>query len=221
MNVDVHCHLLPGVDDGSQKMTESLKVLEQMKAKGAQRVYLTPHLYSPDSPTHIAQIKEAWREHSRALNSREIQVLLGSEVFLRPEVLTSEVIPLGESNLLLIELATRSKPPYLFEAVEALQVRGFKIVLAHVERYRFFFKKKFPLISSPELDPDVLRLKNMGVLFQVNWDSVKRTSPETRILLKSRLVDLLGSDKHHSKDGRGVIDFGAHESDSFYNDYYL
>jgi len=219
MNIDLHTHLLPGVDDGSPDVEESLKILERMKAGGAERVYLTPHLYSPRTPTDIGAIKESWRKHSASLNSSGVEVLLGSEVFLRPEALTGEVIPMGEADVLLVELPTDARPHYLVEAIEVLQKRGFRVVLAHVERYGFLFKKGLLPFSRSKLENEVYRLKDMGVLFQVNWDSLK--DGRTGLLLQKRMVETIGSDKHHNSDGRGVIDFSSESVSQFINDYYL
>ncbi|HPD37535.1 MAG TPA: capsular biosynthesis protein [Mesotoga infera] len=219
MNIDLHTHLLPGVDDGSSDVEESLKILERMKSGGVERVYLTPHLYSPRTPTDIVAIKESWGKHSGSLNSSGVEVLLGSEIFLRPEVLTGEIISMGETNVLLVELPTDARPHYLVEAIETLQKRGFKIILAHVERYGFLFKKSLLPFSRSKLEDEVFRLKDMGVLFQVNWDSLKDW--RTVLLLEKRMVETIGSDKHHNSDGRGVIDFSSELASRFINDYYL
>ena len=220
MNIDCHCHLLPGVDDGCQKLEESLEILEAMKSKGAERVYLTPHLFCPRSPTDIAEIRNSWEENSSHLNSAGVEVLIGSEVFLSPRALSEETIPLGGTDLLLIELPTDARPPYLFEAISILQERGYRVIIAHIERYRYFFKRGIFPFSRSRIDDDLFRLKDVGVLFQINWDSLNGDG-QFEDLFRNRMIEFVGSDKHYPRDNREIIDFSKDSYNLFMNDYYL
>ncbi|MDI9369045.1 MAG: capsular biosynthesis protein [Thermotogaceae bacterium] len=220
MNIDSHCHLLPAVDDGVESIQESITLLEEMKVKGVERLYLTPHFLSPRSPTSTSEIMKRWNEFESELNGHSVEVLLGSEIFLRPEVLERNLISMGESDIILVELPTQQKPHYLFEVIEKLQAKGFRVLLAHVERYDYFFKKSGFLFGKTKLTGDISRLRDMGVLFQVNWNSLDR-DPKAKALIEERTADVTGSDKHRINDGRLLIDFSDDRYELFLNDYYL
>jgi len=220
LNIDSHCHLLPAVDDGVESIQESITLLEEMRLKGVERLYLTPHFLSPKSPTNISEIMKRWNEFRSELNSHSVEVLLGSEVFLRPEVLECDLVSMGESNVILVELPTQQKPHYLFEVIENLQMKGFRVLLAHVERYEYFFKKSGFLLGKTKLTGDISRLRDMGVLFQVNWNSLDR-DPKAKALIEEKIADVTGSDKHKIGDGRLLIDFNDGRYGFFLNDYYL
>lgn len=220
MNIDSHCHLLPGVDDGVDSIEESLALLEEMKLKGLQRLYLTPHLFSPMSPSDPERIVKRWNEYHFELNSHSVEVLLGSEIFFRPEILDADLITMGGSDTVLLELPTQRRPHYLFEVIEKLQVKGLRIILAHVERYEYLFRKSGLFFGKQELTDDILRLRDMGVLFQVNWNSLDK-NPKTRVLINEGIAEIIGSDKHKSGDNRLLIDFHDDRYRLFLNDYYL
>jgi len=220
LNIDSHCHLLPAVDDGVESIQESIALLKEMKAKGVERLYLTPHFLSPRSQTDTSEIMKRWNEFESELNAHSVEVMLGSEIFLRPEVLECNLISMGESNIILVELPTQQKPHYLFEVIEKLQVRGFRVLLAHVERYEYFFKKRGFLLGKTKVTEDISKLRDMGVLFQVNWSSLDR-DPKAKALVEERIADVTGSDKHRMNDGRLLIDFNDERYGFFLNHYYL
>lgn len=215
-NVEMHCHLLPGVDDGARDLDEALELIKEMKNLGVERIYLTPHLYSPKVPTDISKIRNAFSQF-KDIVSNEVEIFLGSEVHLIPGLSTREVIPLGETNFLLVELPGDVPPLYIWEEINRLQQKGYVLVLAHVERYEYFygcsgllsqlFRRKQPRREFFD------RLRQQGVLFQVNWDML---SPKTkkmpnliRDLLEMAFIDFTGSDKHRRDDLRQLIDFSS------------
>lgn len=208
------------MDDGVEEIEESLAILEEMKLKGLQRLYLTPHFFSPRSPTDPAEIMKRWHEFRLELNNHSVEVLLGSEIFLRPEVLESDLIAMGESNCLLIELSTQRKPHYLLEVIEKLQKKGFRIILAHLERYHYLFKRGGLIFGKTEPTDDIHKLRDMGVLFQVNWNSLDK-DPNARVLVDRRIADITGSDKHKRGDNRLIIDFHDDRYRLFLNDSFL
>ena len=209
MNIDFHCHLLPGVDDGCKTLEESLQIINEMKIKGVEKIILTPHLYSPKVPTDMNKIIDTFKETREHFLKAGIEVELGAEIFLREKLSSKPLLPLGRSRYLLIELPD-FEPAYLFKELLELQKKDYYIVLAHVERYvylfsdpssrRGFFRTKFA-------PGKLLKLKEMGVFFQVNWNSLILKDKRAQYLLKNGLLDFISSDKHGLKDGRYIIDF--------------
>lgn len=209
MNIDFHCHLLPGVDDGCKTLKESLQIVSEMKANGVEKLILTPHLYSPKVPTDINRIKDTFEKTREHFIKMDIDIELGAEIFLCEKLSAKPLLPLGDSKYLLIELPD-FEPAYLFEELLELQKKDFYIVLAHVERYGYLFKDNFSRRSffrNKFVQTKLLKLKEMGVFFQVNWNSLFRKDKRAQYLFKNGLLDFISSDKHCLRDGRDIIDF--------------
>lgn len=225
VNIDMHCHLLPGIDDGSNNSKESIEIIKMMKEAGAEKIYFTPHLYSTRINTNLEEIEKKFIEFKKHTSQFGVALELGSEVFFRPEVATEKVIPLGSTNFLLIELPDK-KPAYFWELLEKIQLRGYIIVLAHIERYKYLYQNSGSLktlFNGYGISPDILRLKNMGVYFQVNWSTLVGLKRNSKIynLYKKGLIDFTGSDKHDFNDLRTIIDFGDERYSRFRNQDFL
>ncbi|WP_053001060.1 tyrosine-protein phosphatase [Kosmotoga pacifica] len=219
MNVDVHCHLLPGVDDGCKTLEESLEIAEAMKSNGAEKLIFTPHLYSPRVPTNIDRIKETYLRTRESFLKMGIKIELGAELFLWENLSSKTLMTLGDSQYLLIELPD-FEPPYLFKEILNLQQKGYYVILAHVERYSYLFDggKMFSRFFRRKAVPDrLLRLKDMGVLFQINWNSIRDKNKRARYMFENGLIDFIGSDKHRKNDGRDVVDFSSELMAGFTN----
>ncbi|HAA86455.1 MAG TPA: capsular biosynthesis protein [Kosmotogaceae bacterium] len=210
--VDIHCHLLPGVDDGCDSVEEAYSILEEMTKNGTGRVYLTPHLFSPRVKSSIGEIRDAFERLQESYTDKYPELVLGSEVFLVPEIVELEFIPMGSTRFVLVELPVDTRPRFLHHALRSLQEEGYVVILAHVERYRYLYSSKTPLVdlfTKRERFHEIIKLRNDGILFQVNWHSLinpgKHERSLVRYLLNSGFVDFVGSDKHSANDGRSLI----------------
>ncbi len=197
---DLHSHLLPGIDDGVQTMEEALEVIKGFKNLGYQRLITTPHImhdYYRNTPD-IIQNKLAAVRQALTDAGIEIELQAAAEYYLDEYFL--ELIG-GEEPLLtfgnkyvLFELPFLSKPMILQEAVFALQTKGYRPVLAHVERYLYFSKDTGPLYD----------LHHAGVVFQLNLLSLagfygKEVKKQAEKLLKAGLIGMVGSDCHNNR----------------------
>lgn len=210
IGVDMHCHLLPGVDDGSDSLEESVSIIKAMEENGIHKIYLTPHLYS----TAIRSEPELFEKRFRMLEKEvddDIVLEMGSEVHIVPGVSEKNVIPLGDSGYLLIEFPTNTFPVVAEKELLGLQRKGYKIILAHVERYDYLFKERRAGLFKVILEPTdfLIKLKNMGVLFQINWNTIVAPSVKEKKILdlleRYYWMDFTGSDKHSFKDNRRLI----------------
>ncbi|MDI3517638.1 MAG: protein-tyrosine phosphatase [Thermotogota bacterium] len=192
---DIHSHLLPGVDDGVETMEEASLLLKSLKDKGIDKIFLTPHLNHPIIPTTSRDILEVYELYKEKLKESGIEVLIGSELFLSPGFPTP--IPLEGTSFVLVELPTLDFPYYLEEAIFELQLSGYDVILAHVERYAWLLEKK-SLIE---------RLKDRGVYFQVNVIPLARKDKNALWYYGNNLIDFLGTDLH-SKEELEELDFG-------------
>ena len=170
---DIHTHILPGVDDGAESLEEALSMLRTLKSRGFNGVFLTPHLNHPTVKTDKEFILRTFEDLKTELE-KQLQVYLGSELYLSPNY--EEPIPLGDTDLVLVELPTDVYPQYLEETIFDLQLSGYRVILAHVERYRWL-AENIPLIE---------KLRDRNVLFQVNLRALAARAPASPALSRYR-----------------------------------
>jgi len=144
--IDLHTHLLPGVDDGSRTLETSVRVLERMAAEGVSAVACTPHLNASqvdEAPVEAharlrAALQAAADESLRALGAEPVQLVAGFEVMLdRPGCeLRGKGVSLGGSRAVLVEFPRHGLPSGATEELLRLRAGGMIPVVAHPERYR-------------------------------------------------------------------------------------
>lgn len=199
LKVDFHSHLIPNIDDGSKSYELSLELIRRMSGLGFKKLITTPHVmndYCQNSPESIKLGLEKLRWEIEQVGipieieaAAEYMVDDGFEAKLR----NNEFLTFG-NNYLLIELSSLSPPYNLKELLFDLQIEGYKIILAHPERYTYWMNdfKNFE------------ELKNRNVFFQMNTVSLSGFYPEpTRKfaikLIDANMIDFLGSDMHNLK----------------------
>ena len=198
--VDFHCHILPGVDDGSASMEETLGILRLMAEQGIRYAVATPHFYAQnDTPERFLKrrIQSALRLQEVLRVSPELpQVTLGAEVYFFRGISHSEVISqltIGGGKCILIEMPSSSWTESMYRELEAIYTeRGLTPIIAHIDRYIRPFRAKKVL----------QRLSELPVLVQANAEFFldKRTAPMAMRMLASDKIHLLGSDCHNLKD---------------------
>jgi protein-tyrosine phosphatase len=162
--VDIHCHLLPGLDDGPADEAEALEMARILSSAGFTEVYCTPHLLRGAYHNPPAKISAAVANLQNAVDKEQIPLRLhaGAEYYL-DEFLPSyleDPLTIGDS-LLLVEASYQVAPDFLFDSIFKIVQKKFTPILAHPERCN---------ILDPEKDP-VAKLKAMGCLFQQNIGS--------------------------------------------------
>ena len=137
--LDLHVHILPGIDDGAADAAVTRQMLERAKQLGFETLVATPHLLEPLSRDYADRVNETLLETQRIAAPLGIKVLPGFEVRITPDLSTrvvqGEPITLAGSRALLIELPGTNWPPFTDDVLFALQVAGFRPILAHPERY--------------------------------------------------------------------------------------
>jgi protein-tyrosine phosphatase len=187
--IDIHCHLLPGVDDGSPSVEVSVPVLRSFAASGVRTVVCTPHLKASRATTapydrHV-EILETLRKHAPA----RLQLELGWEIMLDvPGAdLRSRQLGLAGSTAVLVEFAHGGTPPTAAEELFRHRMSGLVPVLAHVERYWG---------TTPQR---VEEWRAVGAVIQVDSAALQghgRTQRLAMELLQRGLVDVIASDNH-------------------------
>lgn len=199
--VDIHSHLLPGVDDGVADWEQALACLRQLADWGIRKVVTTPHVSRDWYPNKTADLRRGQRTLQALVEEHQLPltVEVAAEYMLDdffPELLQSgDVLTFGEPNYLLVETGWASAPLGLENLLFRAQTQGYTPLLAHPERYRYYHDDEAGLA----------RLREMGCLFQLNWMSLtgrygRSARRQAGRLLERGWVDFLGSDLHRPAD---------------------
>jgi protein-tyrosine phosphatase len=148
--VDFHTHILPGIDDGSRDVADSLEMLRLEQSQGVASLIATPHFYATkDSFTHFLERREkAYRKLLDGMQQEELEfeMQVGAEVYYFPGMGRAEQLPrlcIGETPVLLLELPFVQWTDNIYQDVrQIIRKQKLRVVLAHVERYYDFQKKK-------------------------------------------------------------------------------
>jgi len=208
-STDVHCHILPGVDHGSQNVEQSIEMLRAERDMGITRVILTSHVTAetfentPDTLRPAFEIlKQAVAEtedisHMKLYLSAEYRM---DEFWDKQYTLGNQIAMPG--NYILMENSFHQELLGLDELLFDLKVKGYKPILAHPERYFYYAQRKQRLEQ----------LHNTGTKFQVNLLSLAgyfgQHCRETALwLVKHGMVDMLGSDMHGMEHVKVIQDY--------------
>ena len=197
MKVDFHCHILPCFDDGSESVDMSLKMLEQEKAQGVDRVILTSHFYRRhEEQDHFLKRRQAaFDELMRAAEKSGMELpemKLGAEVAMTRQLKMEDLRPLciEGTQTLLLELPFAPVGPWLNDVKAIIDKNTVRIVFAHIERFRDVWKKN-----------EFEQIMELPVLKQINTSSVisdgffrKR---QLLKLIEEERVHILGTDAHN------------------------
>ncbi|RIE08082.1 MULTISPECIES: tyrosine-protein phosphatase [Candidatus Cryosericum] len=193
--LDIHCHILPGLDDGSPDMATSIAMARLAVAAGIGTMIGTPHWIADEHETDPEVVRQAATALQAELNARAIPltILPGNEAFICPDlpdrVKAGDVLTLADRGThLLLELPYEDLATYVDDVVFRLQVMGIIPVLAHVERYAYV-----------RSDWHVLdRWVQHGCLAQVNASSLDRGRGDdlAQDLMDRGLVACTATDAH-------------------------
>lgn len=199
--IDIHCHILPGIDDGSRTIEESIEILKKASNNGVTDIILTPHyILGSDYVTNNSEKRRLMTRLKRYIktNNIDIHVYLGNEVFVEndmPKLLDEdEITTLNNSKYLLFELPMNYTYNGLEDIVFNLCCKGYKPIIAHPERYSFV--KENPSLVLPLIDKGVLFQSNIGSFLGTYGKQVKNAAIT---LLKHGAISFMASDIHHSK----------------------
>lgn len=200
--IDLHNHILPGVDDGARSVDDSRAMARALLAQGVSVVCATPHTTDWAHAGDAAQIRERVADLSEELTAGgiELRLLAGAEAHLSPslaqDVAAGTIPTLNDSGYLLLEFPYDFLPAYYERIVFELQVAGTRVIIAHPERIA-------PLAEDPNL---LYRLVNRGCLAQLTAMSLAggfgpRPRDVSELLIEHRLVHLIASDAHDAESG--------------------
>jgi len=200
IGVDMHSHLLPGIDDGVQTIAESLTCIKALQNLGYKKLICTPHIISDMYPNDRETILPRLEEIREALKENNIDIAIEAaaeymvDLEMEKQVLSGEPLLTFGNNLILIEMSYVAPSPNIEQVIFQLRLKGLQPILAHPERYVFYHNN---------LD-NYQRFIDLGCMLQINLLSLlgyygKQIKLVAEKLLKNKMVDLLGTDMHHQR----------------------
>ena len=200
IGVDMHSHLLPGIDDGVQTIAESLTCIKTLQHLGYKKLICTPHIISDMYPNDRETILPRLEEIREALKENNIDIAIEAaaeymvDLEMEKQVLSGEPLLTFGNNLILIEMSYVAPSPNIEQVIFQLRLKGLQPILAHPERYVFYHNN---------LD-NYQRFIDLGCMLQINLLSLfgyygKQIKLVAEKLLKNKMVDLLGTDMHHQR----------------------
>jgi protein-tyrosine phosphatase len=197
LKADMHSHLIPGIDDGAKNLTETVALARRMYQLGYSKLITTPHIqqeFFRNTPEIILNGLDKVRKALKAENV-PLEIQAGAEYLVDDgfeEKASKGNLLTFSGKYLLVELSYFNPHPNLKTLIFNLQVDGYMVILAHPERYTYWFSD----FSKYE------ELKDRGVFFQANIVSLSRFYPDpvkkmTEKLMERGMIDFLGSDMHN------------------------
>lgn len=197
--IEIHCHLLPNVDDGVRSFEEAINTIKKMKELGYEEICITPHYikgtsYTCNNENKLSLLKEL--QDKLEENNIDIKLYLGNEIFvdenIKELIQKEEVYTINNSKYVFIELPRNDSINKIEDIIFSLKSKGLIPIIAHPERY-MIFKSDYDLLYD---------FIDRGVLFQVNFESIsgkygKDSKKLAKYILKHNLATLLGGDVHH------------------------
>ena len=197
--IDIHSHILPGVDDGARSFDESVEIARMLSSCGVTDIVATPHfIRETNFVSPVANNRKIVKELKNRLKAEaiDVNIYLGNEIYIDEDIVgllrSGQISPLAGSKYLLIELPLNDEFSNYEDHLCNLIEDGYKVVLAHPERY-----------AIAQEDYGILEdLYELGVLFQCNIGSVygkygKSAQKLLKKLAKDKKIFTFGSDAHH------------------------
>lgn len=197
IKADMHAHLLPGIDDGSKSLEDSLAMIKALKGQGYQKLLATPHVmydfYKNPTDQILSKLDET--RNFMKLHGEEIEIEASAEYYFDEELTerlkNKDILSFGKENYLLFEFSYFNEHQGVHEVLSEMFSKGYTPILAHPERYPYFVAQ---LEKYNEL-------KEMGVKFQLNLMSLVGHYGDSAVhgsnyLIDNGFVDFIGTDTH-------------------------
>jgi tyrosine-protein phosphatase YwqE len=194
--VDIHSHLIPGIDDGVKDLEESMRMIRGFAELGFKKLVTTPHVMSDYFKNTPAIILEGLEKVRYAIKQEGLDIILeaAAEYYLDEmfpdKYKDGKALCIG-NNILLFEISYINPPDNVYGIIFDLQVNKYQPLLAHPERYNYW-NEKFD---------EYVKLKEAGALFQLNINSLtgyygEASKKTAERLIDAGMIDFIGSDLH-------------------------
>jgi len=199
LKTDIHSHLIPGIDDGSKSMEESIELLRGFEKLGYTKIITTPHIMNKAYNNTKTSILENFSKLKKATQEAHlnIDIQVAAEYYVDEGFL--KLLEKGEllsidDEYILFETSYINRPVDLESVIYNIISAGYKPLLAHPERYQYI----------KNVEEEFNTLKDQGAFFQANLNSFvgfygKQAQKNVEYLNEHGMIDFLGSDVHHEK----------------------
>ena len=201
VEIDLHSHLIPSIDDGAKDMERAIELILELKSMGYKKLITTPHV-SDMFPNSTETILNGYKDLKDELKRQKIDI----EIEVAAEYYADETFEKllqakdiltfgGEKKYLLFELSYFTRPQELESLIHDIKLAGYTPILAHPERYTYLHHNINEYINLKA---------STGVLFQINLNSItgyysEEVAKVVKKLISHKLVDFIGSDTHHKR----------------------
>lgn len=196
---DIHNHILPGVDDGSSCMEETLHMLKEEYRQGVRNIIFTPHFRPGMFDIRAAEREMVYRNVCRAYQDRfpDMNLYLGCEYHVQDRLLQDlddRRCRMAGTKAVLLEFSARTGWYYMKESTRSACMAGYRPLIAHVERYECLYKDPAGMAAD---------LKDIGAMIQLNAGSVlgkngRKAKKFCQTLLDNEMADVIASDAHNT-----------------------
>jgi len=198
LKVDLHSHIIPDIDDGSNSIEESLEIINELHRLGYKKIIATPHIMGDNFENTPEIINNQLILLQKAVIKADIhvEIIAAAEYYVDfsfSKLLESTKLLTFNNNYLLIELPLSHPPLNISELIFKIQTSGYKPVLAHPERYTYWYDDF----------SNYTNMVNREVYLQVNINSFSENNPFRKMaekLAKKQLINFVGSDTHNIKN---------------------
>ena len=210
IGVDMHSHLLPGIDDGLKTLDETIRFISELEQLGYTKLICTPHIISDIHPNSAETILPKLELVRNALKEKNINITIEAaaeymvDIDMEKEIKSGRPLLTFGRNLILIEMSYVAPSPNMERVVFHLRMSGLHPVIAHPERYAYYHHN-FEIYE---------RFADMGCYLQVNLLSLlgyygKPVKIAAEKMIKNNMVDLLGTDIHHERHLDGLKELAS------------
>ncbi len=195
LKADMHSHFIPGIDDGAATLEDSINMIKALRDLGYEKIITTPHVMS-DFYKNTAETILGGLEKVRAeLQAQNIDIVLeaAAEYYLDydfEEKMQAGNLPTFGDNYILVETSFMEAPPNFKDIIFKLQVAGYKVILAHPERYSFMSMEDYEELRSKSV---YLQLNLLSLMGHYGVDVQTKANQ----MVAAGLISFVGSDCHH------------------------
>ncbi|MDY3006745.1 CpsB/CapC family capsule biosynthesis tyrosine phosphatase [Anaerococcus porci] len=192
--IDIHNHIVYGVDDGSKSLDESLKMVDIFMENGFTDIIATSHYDPGRYMVKASEINDKVKVLNEEVKKRglDFKIYKGHEIQIQPDSLKKikegKLLKLNDSRYILLELSFLNKPTFLKDLIYNIELEGLIPIIAHAERYPYVEKNIDYL----------LEFIKMGALIQANYSSIRSHRDTLTELLMRNMVHILATDSHQA-----------------------
>ena len=201
---DIHCHVIPGIDDGSPDINVSAGLIERMQSWGIKRIIATPHVTMSTFENNPQTVRPALESLIVELERRDNNIEISNAAEYRLDELFLDHMEKGilmpyPNNYILVENSFIQEPWNVEQVLFDLKVKGYKPILAHPERYSYYHNR-FERYDT---------IYRSGTMFQVNLLSLagyygKAEKKTAEMLVEKNMVNFLGTDLHNHRHADAI-----------------